>query len=176
MKNTSALFGMVLASALTLPVAEATAAVATVVYTLQENVGGGGGFAGTLPTADFIQTDTTFPIGDFSSISSNPFHITSVEFAPDVSGGGCTNTGPSTCDLIQLSDGSDYGFPVGTFSQFGQNTSSVPDGEITMALTVSPVGVSTVPEPSTWAMMLLGFGLLGGASYWTRRRSVAVAA
>ena len=33
----------------------------------------------------------------------------------------------------------------------------------------------TIPEPSTWAMMALGFGLLGGAGYW-RRRSVATAA
>jgi hypothetical protein len=36
-------------------------------------------------------------------------------------------------------------------------------------------GVTGVPEPSTWAMMLVGFGLLGVAGYW-RRRSVAIAA
>jgi hypothetical protein len=37
------------------------------------------------------------------------------------------------------------------------------------------VGTSTtVPEPSTWAMILVGFGLLGGAGYW-RRRSVSIA-
>jgi hypothetical protein len=35
--------------------------------------------------------------------------------------------------------------------------------------------LTAVPEPSTWAMMLLGLGLLGGAGYWTRRRGVAVA-
>jgi hypothetical protein len=33
---------------------------------------------------------------------------------------------------------------------------------------------STIPEPSTWALMLVGFGLLGGAGYW--RRGVSVAA
>jgi LPXTG-motif cell wall-anchored protein len=36
--------------------------------------------------------------------------------------------------------------------------------------------LTAIPEPSTRAMMLLGFGLLGGAGYWTRRRSVAVTA
>jgi hypothetical protein len=35
---------------------------------------------------------------------------------------------------------------------------------------------TTVPEPSTRAMMALGFGLLGGAGFWTRRRSTSVAA
>jgi hypothetical protein len=31
-----------------------------------------------------------------------------------------------------------------------------------------------IPEPSTWALMLAGFGLLGGAGNW-RRRSVSIA-
>jgi hypothetical protein len=35
--------------------------------------------------------------------------------------------------------------------------------------------VIAVPEPSTWALMLLGFGLLGGAGYWMRRRSISIA-
>jgi hypothetical protein len=171
-----ALFGIVLASALTLPVAEATAGVATVVYDLREIISSAPFFEGTLQTADFISGDTTFLVGDFSSVPSNPDGITSVEFSPDFSGGGCTDFGLSTCDLIQLISGGHYGFPVGTFSQFGDTTAVNFDGEITMELTVSPVGVSTVPEPSTWALALVGFGLLGGAGYWTRRRSVAVAA
>jgi hypothetical protein len=35
---------------------------------------------------------------------------------------------------------------------------------------------SVVPEPSTWALTALGFGLLGLAGWRSRRRSVAVAA
>jgi len=172
MKNTSALFGIVLASALTLPVAEATAAVATVVYDLKEIISSALFFEGTLPQPDFISGDTTFPVGDFSSVPSNPGGITSVEFSPGLSGGGCSDFSLSTCDLIQLITGGHYGFPVGTFSKFGDTTAVNFDGEITMELTVSPVGVSTVPEPSTWALMLVGFGLLGGAGYWTRRQGV----
>ena len=30
-------------------------------------------------------------------------------------------------------------------------------------------------EPSTWALMALGFGLLGGAGHWRCRRSVSIA-
>jgi PEP-CTERM motif len=33
--------------------------------------------------------------------------------------------------------------------------------------------ISTVPEPSTWAMMLIGFASLGFAGYRTSRNSVA---
>jgi hypothetical protein len=36
--------------------------------------------------------------------------------------------------------------------------------------------LDAVPEPSTWALMALGFGVLGGAGYWSRRRSVSIAA
>jgi hypothetical protein len=32
-----------------------------------------------------------------------------------------------------------------------------------------------VPEPSTWALMTLGFGVLGGAGWRSRRRSVSIA-
>jgi len=34
-------------------------------------------------------------------------------------------------------------------------------------------GVTTTPEPSTWAMMLIGFGGLGFAAYWRRIRFAA---
>jgi hypothetical protein len=33
-----------------------------------------------------------------------------------------------------------------------------------------------VPEPSTWAMMLIGFGGLGVAAYRSRRTAAAAAA
>jgi hypothetical protein len=36
--------------------------------------------------------------------------------------------------------------------------------------------IAVIPEPSTWALMALGFGLLGVVGWRSRRRSVAVAA
>ncbi|MBW8297268.1 MAG: PEPxxWA-CTERM sorting domain-containing protein [Sphingopyxis sp.] len=35
-------------------------------------------------------------------------------------------------------------------------------------------GVSAVPEPTTWAMMLMGFGLIGGVLRSEKRRRKAV--
>lgn len=37
------------------------------------------------------------------------------------------------------------------------------------------VGINAVPEPSTWAMLILGFGMLGGAMRQRRRASLALA-
>lgn len=45
----------------------------------------------------------------------------------------------------------------GTVSAFGPATSSL-------------ITVTAVPEPATWAMMLVGFGLVGGAARYRRRR------
>ena len=41
------------------------------------------------------------------------------------------------------------------------------------SVTVSPLA-SAVPEPATWATMLLGFGLIGGAMRYRRRPQVSV--
>ena len=38
---------------------------------------------------------------------------------------------------------------------------------------VGPIPLVAVPEPSTWAMMLIGFAGLGFASYRARRTAVA---
>lgn len=37
------------------------------------------------------------------------------------------------------------------------------------------VGINAVPEPSTWAMLILGFGAVGGALRERRRASLAIA-
>lgn len=54
---------------------------------------------------------------------------------------------------------------TGTILSFGTN---VGDGEISIDF------VSSVPEPSTWAMLLSGFGLIGFALRRNRRRTVSI--
>src|SRR5262249_52261074 len=73
---------------------------------------------------------------------------------------------------------SSYTEITGTFIGTGSDTVTITERNDPAAQLIDNVFVGTspqtVPEPSTWALMLVGFGLLGGAGYW-RRRSVAVA-
>lgn len=44
-----------------------------------------------------------------------------------------------------------------------------------VTLDASPLQTSAVPEPATWAMMITGFGLVGGAMRGSRRRAAVTA-
>jgi hypothetical protein len=61
------------------------------------------------------------------------------------------------------------------FSPIDGSTVYAVDGMVRYGDAVD-VGVSSIPEPSTWAMMLLGFAGLGFAGYRASRKSVALAA
>jgi hypothetical protein len=63
------------------------------------------------------------------------------------------------------------------------NTSDFPDTDLiesvgplegVVTYTYTPRTLEAVPEPSTWAMMLLGFAALGFAGYRTSRRAAAL--
>jgi hypothetical protein len=60
------------------------------------------------------------------------------------------------------------------FSVFGNDTSfgSPPVTRVDNLLIDVP-GAGGVPEPATWAMMLLGFGAMGVSLRWRRRRAAA---
>ena len=59
-------------------------------------------------------------------------------------------------------------FNLGTF-----NLTSIVSGSSTLRISQAAVP-SAVPEPATWAMMLVGFGMVGAATRY-RRRKTAVA-
>ena len=65
-----------------------------------------------------------------------------------------------------LGDPTATGIGVGT-SYFGGDASSITFGETTLTDTVT----AAVPEPSTWAMMVLGFAGVGFLSYRRTRRN-----
>jgi hypothetical protein len=50
-----------------------------------------------------------------------------------------------------------------------------PSGNLPPFALLDGVSLTAVPEPSTWAMMLLGFGGLGYAAYRRRRTAAAIA-
>ena len=63
-------------------------------------------------------------------------------------------------------------FNLGTYSFFAVNYSdSLGSGDAT--LTIASVD-GAVPEPSTWMMMLVGFGLLGGAMRYGRNTRAGI--
>lgn len=74
--------------------------------------------------------------------------------------------------------GGDYGIPAGTFVTFEDlDTNEGTDfnyGDIGFVFTnVTPVATNAVPEPATWAMMIVGFGLTGAALRNRRRRTLS---
>jgi hypothetical protein len=56
-----------------------------------------------------------------------------------------------------------------TFLTGNFNLTNYPGQDGSYSLSISSVG-GAVPEPATWAMMLLGFGFVGGAMRTAKRR------
>jgi len=114
--------------------------------------------------------------------SSTPFRFTSIGLAPvynNGTGGTVDFTfnhvgGSSDSTSVTLASGV-YGLQYFSFSESGL-TSVV----FTPTTTEGPwvqfdeVGLSTVPEASTWAMMMLGFAGLGFAGYRAKRTLLAL--
>lgn len=70
--------------------------------------------------------------------------------------------GPVTLDLSFLGELRQLRFGIGTASKTGDpqmGTYSATDNLILRNVTFSPL--QAVPEPSTWAMMVFGFGIVG---------------
>jgi hypothetical protein len=94
-------------------------------------------------------------------------------------------SGSATLDFANLPVGTDYiGIHYGAGSIYGNATAfyaiNVPAGTTSITLTAPKgssdavlFGTSGVPEPATWAMMLVGFGGLGVALRRSRQRAFA---
>ena len=105
---------------------------------------------------------------DYSSSDAN-FEITSAD-APQVLLGGLNADGSLVGILVvQVMTGTDPFFEVAPFPNGWFATGDHGPGDQGEMFTFTLVG-GAVPEPSTWAMMLLGFAGLGYAGYRKARR------
>lgn len=78
----------------------------------------------------------------------------------------------SDAGLYSSYEGSEVGLAqrVYSFEASGDGSVTSPSYTIATRFTTGPVVAAAVPEPSTWALMLLGFGFVGGAMRTTKRR------
>lgn len=112
-------------------------------------------------------TLTSFDFSDAFDLADDPVRVL---FTFNLFGGG-TTTRTYIADLVEgmqtqlvgISNITSFSF-VTSGSQFGENTIQTDNWNYTLS------AAGAVPEPATWAMMILGFGLIGGAM---RRRETA---
>ena len=85
-------------------------------------------------------------------------------------GDGLTGTGSGATQVFSAPTGATRLY-LGTVDGFGWNNNT---GGYNVTINYQPQGGGVVPEPATWALMITGFGLAGGAL--RRRRLFEVAA
>lgn len=130
----------------------------------------------TLVLPDFLTTDTTFPVASME----NCFVATTAQPAGATCGSAdlyLSNTynyiGLEVNTLLNPMTYQYYYFTPGAFGTPGSYEAMVFGEQQGAQLDVSRVS-DAVPEPATWAMMLLGFGLIGGAMRSARRRRSSI--
>lgn len=106
---------------------------------------------GTVNGANATIDTISFGTGVFATLSINAAGLGFTQFA----GGGPLFTGPGSAPV----------FSAGTFQL---TNPFFPDQNST--LVISQQAAAAVPEPATWALMLLGFGFVGGAMRTAKRR------
>lgn len=145
------------------------------------------GFGGTTFASGIIDTDPTMPCGPGCFVAGNvtgtnrgaaitgydPFDLNSSQYVYPttpgayVDGSGLTYmVGSTSYTIYSVGSGNynEFHFDTATGNQIGQS-------QFITSFTLAPAAVSGVPESSTWAMLILGMGLVGGA---LRRRTARV--
>jgi hypothetical protein len=123
-------------------------------------------------------------------LNSNVDVYTGISGPASFGSGGETIASSGSGDIFGIDEGT-LGVPEG-YTGTALSGSSTYDGQTLTMLGLKPgtyvytwgsgadadsltVNISSVPEPSTWAMMLIGFAGLGFAAYRARNRMAAVA-
>jgi PEP-CTERM motif len=129
------------------------------------NIGGDNVFTFTLPTPGKLRITDAFLIGDIFRLTINGVVL-----------------GPTSAPGAGANVGGDYdaAFASGYYSA-GEYDLLAGNFTVTGTATVSPfnggdaglrVDLAAIPEPGTWALMIMGFGLAGGALRRTRGQTV----
>jgi hypothetical protein len=126
----------------------------------------------TLPVSDLSSSLAIVHFNQFASITLQPDSLYWIEVAADSHPeDNPVNWGP-TSDVSGIGVAENYNSSNATDFTFFRNQGVPPFAfDFAFQMKVS----SAVPEPSTWAMMLLGFEGLGYAGYRTSRRAAATA-
>lgn len=132
----------------------------------------GSGVFTTSDTSSQVNGQTAFAITSITGMVNG-----SAIVAPTSNYGNYFTTGPAFLDGTGLrfftAAGNDIRFFFqDTASQYRVNTFSPGSSSF---VTASSAAVATVPETSTWGMMLLGFGIVGSAVRLRRRAVYAIA-
>jgi hypothetical protein len=133
---------------------------------------------GTYAAADFESLSATIDGISFlfTAIGNGNNQISNLGFSNgllndiNVGGSGGTSTSPNTSEILSI--GGAPGNGSGDVNVSGVNGCCV---GFSTSYTVGSPMIAAVPEPSTWAMMILGFAGIGAMTY-RRRKSAMLAA
>jgi hypothetical protein len=134
-----------------------------------DNVNGGVGFGsdGVLPTSPSFPTDPVYPFGIAPNTRAEP-EVLSYDLKSSI-----TLNGPNSLSCLGFPSICNTPTPLATTAGpliLGLNQGSDPFSKVDYGI----FSATTVPEPSTWAMMLFGFAGIGLIGYRQTRKNQAV--
>ncbi len=139
-------------------------------YLIYENVYNGGSTSSPVATNQWVDANATnanFWMRAFTpGRTIEQYDVTLAEWAAGFSSGSSHLLNANTSITgIEVGVGSGWG---GTFSGAVDDV-RLAFGADRISANFEPSGVAAVPEPATWAMMLVGFGMVAGAARYRRK-------